>query len=89
VYSRERLLRPEHVHLHRTGTWYVEPVDWRLPQPFRHGYEDFAEAFAEADIAEQMFPATVASDATLARVAAGLLAFALIAAMLKRQIVAG
>jgi hypothetical protein len=58
VYSRERLLRPEHVHLHRTGTWYVEPVDWRLPQPFRHGYEDFAEAFAEADIAEQMFPAT-------------------------------
>jgi hypothetical protein len=65
VYSRERLLRPEHAHLHRTGTWYVDPVDWRLPQPFQHGYDGFAEAFAEAAIAEQMFRSKGGSGATV------------------------
>jgi hypothetical protein len=86
VYSRDRLLRAEHVHLHRTGIWYVEPAGWRHPHPFQHGYADFAEAIAEAEIAEHIFSTTGGRGLAFARVAIGVIAFAVIAALLNRQI---
>jgi hypothetical protein len=86
VYSRDRLLRSEDVHLHRKGTWYVEPVDWRLPHPFQHGYADFAEAFAEAEIAENIFGTAANRGLAFARVALGVIGFALNTALLRGRL---
>jgi hypothetical protein len=54
IYSRLWLLSEECASLHTSGLWYVEPANWDLPEPMQRGYDTFAEALMEAQLAEDL-----------------------------------